>query len=214
MGRRSKYITEVNRLLDMGFSVSQIVKLTGIPKTTVHHCKNKLVRASRFDFERLLDGEYLYAYMRTMEDYQRTIQQCNERLAELQAKYNKLENDIYAELETTTSKLARATLLKTLAGLASQYTNDLTALLALRDRAVEAKAKTLNQGPYVRAVEQMLQTGQKSLPYIKEVDDIVAQRQLPENSTVNDQSAVIILDQTKKIDYQPEDDPELQNTYL
>ena len=177
MTRKAKYFKEVQDLIEMGMDAKQIIALRGIPKTTVYRIRQKLIQEAKYDFLSLLNGEYIWTYIQTLANFTKTIRQCNERIDGLPAKYAQLEREMRAELEATPPKMAmvRATLLQAIANLQSAQSAELKELVAQRDKASNEKARTLNQGAFAKAVDELIRTGQKIEPNVPEILALVAE---------------------------------------
>lgn len=169
MSRRSSYFKEVERLLDMGMEPKQIIKVTGIPKSTVYDIREKLREEAKYDFDELMGKDYLWKYQQTISNYSKTIQESNEEIEELKKKYEDLEVELREELASIPidKYIARATILNTIASLPSAKASDMQRLMQQRDKASEMKAKTYNQGPVVFAINNWLKTGKPVEPHLQ-----------------------------------------------
>lgn len=182
MTRKAKYFQEVERLLDNGLEPKQIIKVTGIPESTVYWVRKKLREEARLDFKELMSEDYIWKYQKTLENYSKTIQQMNEAIAEAKAKYADKEAELREELAGIPSDkyIARATILQAIVAIEGQKNQDLVKLTAQRDKATEAKAKTYNQGPVVHAVDEWLRTGNANQPEIEALNTTVSTNPIPE----------------------------------
>jgi hypothetical protein len=184
MARTSRYFKEIERLLNIGYEPKHIMKITGIPKATVYRIVGKLQKEARHDFKNLMSNDYLWKYQMNLENYSKTIQECNEEIDYMKKKYNSIEYLTMEALENCDDSkvVAKATLLSNLTAIQSARTNEITKLVAQRDKASDMKAKIYNQGPVVHAIDEWVsQTTPRmgELPRIAElkeldkVDDIV-----------------------------------------
>ena len=158
----------------MGFKPKQIIKMLNVPTSTVYSIKDKLVKEGRREFTNWVDNEYLWTYVSTIDNFDKTISSCNEKLEKLPKKFAMLETELRNELNNTPERMAmvRATLLQSIINLSTAELTEARNLMAQRDRTTEAKARTLNDGPYVRAIDTALKTGLKVTPHLKEVNDM------------------------------------------
>lgn len=175
MGRRPKHVDEVERLLDSGYSVKDIIRTTNISQSTVYRVVDKLKKEARYDFKHLMEHDYLWKYQKTIQNLDLTIKQCNEEIETIKQKYNSLEIITMNEFENLPDAKAstKALLLGTLATIQSNRTNEMIKLCAQRDKASEIKAKTYNQGPVVNAIDEWVNGGTAQmgeLPRVKELD--------------------------------------------
>jgi len=177
MTRESKYFKEIERLLGIGYEPRDIIKITGIPRTTVYRVVDKLRRESRIEFKNLMRDDFLYKYQLTLENYSKTIQECNEEIVSMKKKYASLELLNMQALEgiPESKPMAKATLLANLNNIQSNRTTELTRLVAQRDKASTEKAKVYNQGPVVNAVHEWVNSNPPpmgELPRIPELDKV------------------------------------------
>ncbi len=149
---------EVERLIDIGWSVKDIVKKTNLCKSTVYNVINKLKREARYDFKNLMHHDYLWLYQRTLENLDKTIRQCNDQITAINVKYDEIEKITMDELEATpeAKNMVRSTLITSLISIQSNRTNELSKLLSTRDKASETKARLFNQGPVVFSINEWI----------------------------------------------------------
>lgn len=174
-GRPEKYNEEVERLIDNGWTIKDIVSKTNISQATVYRVLDKLKRRARHDFKNLMQHDFLWKYQKTLENYDKTVRQCNEQIDSLKIEYNQLKQLTLMDLENTPDNkhMARATLLSNLINIQSNRTNELQKLVTARDKASDSKAKVYNQGPVVNAIDEWVQKNTPSLgelPRIPELD--------------------------------------------
>ncbi len=177
MGRGSKYFKEIQHLLEIGYEPKQIVEITGCSRRTVDRVTHKLKTEARYEFKTLLTEDYLWKYQKTLENYSKTIQQCNEELVSMNLEYAIIRQKVISELEITPDAkgMTKATLLTNLANLQSSRTNEMIKLTAQRDRATSEKARVYNQGPVVYAMDEWVNRTNPTageLPTITEVNKI------------------------------------------
>lgn len=188
MTRQSKYFAEIERLLKIGYEPKHIMALTNIPKPTVYRIVDKLRKEARYDFNNLMEKDFLYKYQQNLENISLTIQQTNEEIEAMTKKYATFEYMLMKELEMTpeTKHMARATLLANLISNQTQKTNTLERLIAKRDAATEIKARLFNQGPVIASLDEWVNSGKATnapMPRLKMLDDApkeVTVRQLRE----------------------------------
>lgn len=178
MARRSSYFKEIERLLDIGYEPKHIMKLTGISKATVYRIVDKLRTESRHDFGQLMEKDYLWKYQQNIENFSKTIQECNEKMVEINKKYDvyeKMTLDAITALEPKQA-MTKATLLNNLVTMQSARTNEMIKLVTQRDKATELKARVYNAGPVVYAVNEWINGKTPPMgeqPRVKELDNIL-----------------------------------------
>jgi len=159
MGRKSRWTDEVERLVDIGYDVKQLVKKTGLAQSTVYGHIEKLRIWARYRFNNLMSKDYLYQYFNTLDNFARTIQQCNEELNEIPTRYDKLESQITKALEGLNlphQALAQSALLGHMVQIQNSRENAVVRLTGQRDRATDLKAKVYNAGPVVHAIDEWI----------------------------------------------------------
>lgn len=157
MARKSAYFKEVERLLKIGYEPTDIIKMTGIPKSTVYRLTEKLQAEGLRIFKRTMSHDFIWKYQMNMENISQTIQQLNEEMVICKAKYDEIESDIDQAIELLSlpkQSSVHANLLMAKISCQSSRTNELIKLTAQRDKATESKAKLFNQGPVVNAVHE------------------------------------------------------------
>ena len=185
MARKSSYFKEVERLLRVGYEPSDIIKMSGIPKATVYRLINKLQVESRYEFKRTMSHNFLWKYQQNMENFSRTIQEMNEEIEIVKAKYADFEQLILSSIEELVipkQSMVKASLLMALISCQSSRTNELIKLAQQRDKATEGKAKLFNQGPVVNAVHEWVNSAPPPagiLPHIPELDTIRDEEEKP-----------------------------------
>lgn len=155
MTRESAYFKEIERLLANGFEPKHITKITGIPQSTVYRIVEKLRTEARMDFNQLMDKDYLWKYQQNLENFSRTIQECNEEIVTMRKKYDEIEAKMIEELEglPDSKAMVKATILASLVSLQSAKTNEFKKIVDTRDKASETKARIYNAGPVVYAID-------------------------------------------------------------
>ena len=159
MGRKSKWKDEIERLVDTGYDPKQIAKKTGLAVSTVYKHVEKFRTEARHRFGNLMGKDYLYQYFITMDNFARTIQQCNEELDKAHKKYDNLEDKINTavnELDQRKHPIAHSAMLGHLLQIQSSRENAVVRLTAQRDRASDLKAKVYNEGPVVATIDQWI----------------------------------------------------------
>lgn len=158
MTRESAYFKEIERLLSIGYEPKHINKISGIPTSTVYRIVDKLRREARFDFDNLMEKDYLWKYQQNIENFSKTIQECNEKLVEIKIKYDELEERTLNAIDELDPKhhMTKATLLNNLINLQSARTNEMIKIVAQRDKATDMKAKVYNAGPVVHAIDEWI----------------------------------------------------------
>ena len=205
MGRTAKYYVEIERLLDNGYNINEVVGELNISSRTVYRVLDKLKKQARYDFKNLMQEDFLWKYQKTLENFDKTIRQCNEQISTIGVKYDDYEHRVKEELDSCdkTKYMARATLLGNLINIQSNRTNELQKLVTARDRASDNKAKVYNQGPVVNSIDNWVHQTTPSageLPVIPEIKKIILKKTHTElNSTDNTNKLDEITDEDRAV---------------
>ena len=159
MGRGdSKYFEQIESMLEFGYDAKTIAKLTNIPRSTVYRVVDKLQVEARYKFNNLLEKDYLYQYQITLDNYKKTIRECNEQIEETKKKYQQMSQLVTDRIASTNPRneevIAQYTAQQM--EIISKKNNELEKLMGRRDKATEVLAKLYNAGPAMAAVEQWL----------------------------------------------------------
>ena len=94
-----------------------------------------------------------------LDNYSKTIIQCNEEIVVINAKYDQLERLVMEDLESTPPDkyLARSTYLANLINIRNNRTIEIQKLIAQRDKSSEMKARIFNSGPVVYRINQVVE---------------------------------------------------------
>ena len=159
MGRKALHFKEIEHLLSVGYEAKDIVKITNIPKGTVYRIVDKLREEAKINFDQLMTKDYLYKYQMNLDNYSKTIIQCNEEIVIINAKYDQLERLVMEDLESTPPDkyLARSTYLANLINIRNNRTIEIQKLIAQRDKSSEMKARIFNSGPVVYRINQVVE---------------------------------------------------------
>ena len=159
MGRKALHFKEIEHLLNVGYEAKDIVKITNIPKGTVYRIVDKLREEAKLNFDQLMTKDYLYKYQMNLDNYSKTIIQCNEEISIINAKYDQLESLVMVDLEScpTDKYLARSTYLANLINIRNNRTIEIQKLVAQRDKSSEMKARIFNSGPVVYRINQVVE---------------------------------------------------------
>ena len=159
MGRKALHFKEIEHLLSVGYEAKDIVKITNIPKGTVYRIVDKLREEAKINFDQLMTKDYLYKYQMNLDNYSKTIIQCNEEITVINAKYDQLERLVMEDLESTPPDkyLARSTYLANLINIRNNRTIEIQKLIAQRDKSSEMKARIFNSGPVVYRINQVVE---------------------------------------------------------
>ena len=159
MGRKALHFKEIEHLLSVGYEAKDIVKITNIPKGTVYRIVDKLREEAKLNFDQLMTKDYLYKYQMNLDNYSKTIIQCNEEIATINTKYDQLEGMVMVDLEScpTDKYLARSTYLANLINIRNNRTIEIQKLVAQRDKSSEMKARIFNSGPVVYRINQVFE---------------------------------------------------------
>ena len=158
MGRPPKYVDEVEKLLRDGWSVKDIVSNTNISKSTVYDVLAKMKKSARYNFKELMTEDYLWKYENTLDNFDRTIRECNEEMELVKSKYAVIESKINLQIVglSDSKAMVKANLLANLISCQSSRTNEIIKLCAQRDRASDLKARVYNAGPVVNAIDEWI----------------------------------------------------------
>lgn len=159
MGRKSKWKDEIERLVDKGYDPKHIAKKLGLNLSTVYKHVEKFRTEARHRFGNLMSKDYLYQYFITLDNFARTIQQCNEELDTSHEKYDGLEGRITIAvnaLDKAKHPIAHSAMLGQLIQVQNSRENAVVRLTAQRDRASDLKAKVYNEGPVVATIDQWI----------------------------------------------------------
>ena len=159
MGRKALHFKEIEHLLSVGYEAKDIVKITNIPKGTVYRIVDKLREEAKINFDQLMTKDYLYKYQMNLDNYSKTIIQCNEEIVIINSKYDQLERLVMEDLESTPPDkyLARSTYLANLINIRNNRTIEIQKLIAQRDKSSEMKARIFNSGPVVYRINQVVE---------------------------------------------------------
>ena len=159
MGRKALYFKEIEHLLSVGYEAKDIIKITNIPRGTVYRIVDKLREVAKINFDQLMTKDYLYKYQMNLDNYSKTIVQCNEEIKTINTKYDQLERIVMESLEVCPPDkyLARSTYLANLINIRNNRTIEIQKLIAQRDKSSEMKAKIFNSGPVVYRINQVVE---------------------------------------------------------
>ena len=159
MGRKAVYIKQIEHLLSVGYEAKDIVKITNIPKGTIYRIVDQLREEAKTNFDQLMTKDYLYKYQMNLDNYSKTIIQCNIEIDTINTKYDQLEGIVMVDLEScpTDKYLARSTYLANLINIRNNRTIEIQKLIAQRDKSSEMKAKIFNSGPVVYRINQVVE---------------------------------------------------------
>ena len=159
MGRKAVYIKQIEHLLSVGYEAKDIVKITNIPKGTIYRIVDQLRDEAKTNFDQLMTKDYLYKYQMNLDNYSKTIIQCNIEIDTINTKYDQLEGIVMVDLEScpTDKYLARSTYLANLINIRNNRTIEIQKLIAQRDKSSEMKAKIFNSGPVVYRINQVVE---------------------------------------------------------
>ncbi len=159
MGRKALYVKEVEHLLSVGYEAKDIVKITNIPKGTVYRIVDKLREEAKINFDQLMTKDYLYKYQMNLENYSKTIVQCNEEIKKVNQKYDQLEQVVMESLELCPPDkyIARSAYMTNLINIRNNRTIEIQKLISQRDKSSEMKAKIFNSGPVVYRINQVVE---------------------------------------------------------
>ena len=175
---RTKIGKEVERLIDNGYGDPRaLAQQTGLSERQCQRYLRKFKLEAKVRFDNLMSEEYLYLYYNTLDNFSRTIQQCNEELARMSTKYDVLEDKINTavdDLDQVKHPIAHSAMLGQLIQVQNSREGAVVRLTAQRDKASDLKAKVFNAGPTVAAIDQWVR------------DNTPKAGQLPELNTSNE----------------------------
>ena len=196
MGRKALHFKEIEHLLSVGYEAKDIVKITNIPKGTVYRIVDKLREEAKINFDQLMTKDYLYKYQMNLDNYSKTIVQCNEEIVIINTKYDQLERLVMEDLESTPPDkyLARSTYLANLINIRNNRTIEIQKLIAQRDKSSEMKARIFNSGPVVYRINQVFENripqpemfNEQTVKPIEFVNNAIHQEDTVKEIVVND----------------------------
>ena len=159
MGRKALYFKEIEHLLSVGYEAKDIIKITNIPRGTVYRIVDKLREEAKINFDQLMTKDYLYKYQMNLDNYSKTIVQCNEEIKTINTKYDQLERIVMESLEVcpVDKYIARSAYMTNLINIRNNRTIEIQKLIAQRDKSSEMKAKIFNSGPVVYRINQVVE---------------------------------------------------------
>ncbi len=154
--KKSKHFSEIEHYINIGFEAKDIPKITNIPRSTVYSVVDKLKKEADINFKELMEKDYLYRYQLNLDNYSKTIQECNQKIVDMNRKYDELERLTLSELENVpdSKHVSKVHFIQTLVSINNNRVGDLARLIQQRDRASEMKAKLYNSGPVVYRINE------------------------------------------------------------
>ncbi len=208
----SKAKKYIEHLLDKGYEAKDIAKISGIPRSTVYHIVDKLRTEARLDFDELMEKDYLYKYRMNLDNYSKTIRECNEEIEQIHKKYDELERIAKESLENVdpSKDVSKANYIANLVAINNSRSNDLVKLVQQRDRASELKARLFNQGPLVYKVNMYVQQaggkGTSGHPMFESAKNEIIVEQLPKQEIPKLEEAPVMTDEDVEILKEMEED--------
>ena len=194
MGRKALHFKEIEHLLSIGYEAKDIIKITNIARGTVYRIVDKLREEAKLNFDQLMTKDYLYKYQMNLDNYSKTIIQCNLEIDTINAKYDQLEGMVMVDLEAcpTDKYLARSTYLANLINIRNNRTIEIQKLVAQRDKSSEMKARIFNSGPVVYRINQVMESkilqpeifNESTVPPVEFVNNAVHQEDTVEEIVV------------------------------
>jgi len=155
---RTKIGKEVERLIDNGYGDPRTLsQQTGLSVRQCNRYLRKFKLEAKVRFDSLMSEDYLYQYYNVLDNFSKTIQQCNKELGTAHKKYDDLEDKLNIavnELDQQKHPIAHSAMLGQLIQIQNSRENAVVRLTAQRDRASDLKAKVYNAGPVVAALDQ------------------------------------------------------------
>ena len=104
--------------------------------------------------------DYLYKYQMNLDNYSKTIVQCNIEIETVNKKYDELEKVVMESLEVcpVDKYIARSAYMTNLINIRNNRTIEIQKLIAQRDKSSEMKAKIFNSGPVVYRINQVVES--------------------------------------------------------
>jgi hypothetical protein len=160
MGRKAVYTKQIEHLLSVGYEAKDIVKITNIPKGTIYRIVDQLREEAKTNFDQLMTKDYLYKYQMNLDNYSKTIVQCNIEIETINVKYDELEKVVMESLEVcpVDKYIARSAYMTNLINIRNNRTIEIQKLIAQRDKSSEMKAKIFNSGPVVYRINQVVES--------------------------------------------------------
>lgn len=158
MSKSKKMAGIIEKLIDNGYGdIRSLSQQTGLSERQCRRYLDKFTADARYRFDNLMSKDYLYQYYNTLDNFSKTIQQCNEELARMSTKYDGLENKISTavdDLDQVKHPIAHSAMLGQLIQVQNSREGAVVRLTAQRDKASDLKAKVFNAGPVVSALDQ------------------------------------------------------------
>jgi hypothetical protein len=156
--KNNKQMDMIEQMLRNGYEAKDIYKVTGIPRSTVYQKVTKLKKEARYQFDQVMQEDYLWLYQMNLSNYSRTIKEVNEKMVEVNEKYDELERITKEALSKVddAKHVSKSNFIANLIQINNSRSNDLARLTAQRDKASEMKAKLFNQGPVVHKVSEFM----------------------------------------------------------
>jgi hypothetical protein len=189
--KNNKQMDIVESMLRNGWEARDIHKQTNLPRSTVYAKVKKLKKEARYDFDKVMNEDYLWLYQMNLMNYSRTIKQLNEEIERVNKKYDELEIITREALEAVEDgkHVGKSNLIANLIAINNSRANDMAKLTQQRDRASEMKARLFNQGPVVHNMAEWLKltssVDKKVLPVLENqkkqlnVISVVDMKELP-----------------------------------
>lgn len=158
MSKKSKMAGIIEKLIDTGYGdIHSLAQQTGLSERQCRRYLDKFTAEARYRFDNLMSKDYLYQYYNTLDNFSKTIQQCNEELTRMGIKYDGLEDKInmaVKALDHARHPIAHSSMLGQLIQVQNSREGAVVRLTAQRDKASDLKAKVFNAGPVVSALDQ------------------------------------------------------------
>lgn len=200
---RTKIGKEVERLIDNGYGDPRALsQQTGLSVRQCNRYLRKFKLEAKVRFDSLMSEDYLYLYYNTIDNFSRTIQQCNEELKTLHTKYDDLEvqiSEAVNELDKQKHPIAHSAMLGQLIQIQNSRENSVVRLTAQRDKASDLKAKVYNAGPVVAALDQWVRDNTPKAGEIPELNTSLGNIKASTSAEEDDESSEISEEDAKVI---------------
>jgi len=202
--KKNEQMDIIEGMLRNGWEAKDIYKQTNLPRSTVYAKVSKLKREARYDFDKVINEDYLWLYQMNLMNYSRTIKEVNEEIERVNKKYDELEKITMEALQAVEERkhLGKSNFISNLITINNCRANDLAKLTQQRDRASEMKARLFNQGPVAHRTAEYLKITMNStreiLPILEKqkkqlnVISVVDMKELPVLDSMSEEDKEIL----------------------
>ena len=152
--------------------------------------------------------DYLYKYQMNLDNYSKTIIQCNIEIDTINVKYDELEKVVMESLELCPidKYIARSAYMTNLINIRNNRTIEIQKLIAQRDKSSEMKAKIFNSGPVVYRINQVVENKvlqpemlNKQEPQIELENNTEKVEIIEENNVISDEDLQVLKEMEEDV---------------